>query len=104
MLEDFVSDQAVDTQPSTTWRARDTSKLPVPTPLMFRIRVAARDAAEPFWSAGWRLHDLMVANVGVHDRLRTALFRVDFWAPREAAHLVELEIEATPGARMRRNT
>jgi hypothetical protein len=103
------------------------SKLPVPTPLVFKCRVAIRDAAEAFWGAGWKLHDLKVRDPGLHARLLSAISRMDMACPREKANEIELvaaaralvvmwkeaaaampaqkpetETAPTPGARMRR--
>jgi hypothetical protein len=53
------------------------SELPRPTPLVFKCRVAIRDAAEAFWGRGWRLHDLKVLSPELHRRLHSALSRFD---------------------------
>jgi hypothetical protein len=53
------------------------SKLPRGTPLGFKCRTAIRDAAEAFWGAGWKLHDLKARNADLHKRLLDALSAVD---------------------------
>ena len=45
------------------------SKLPKPTPLVFKCTTAIRDTAEAFWGAGWKLHDLKVRDVDLHKQL-----------------------------------
>jgi hypothetical protein len=53
------------------------TKLPRGTPLAFRCRTAIRDAAEAFWGAGWKLHDLRVRDADLHKRLIDAISATD---------------------------
>jgi len=45
------------------------SKLPKPTPLVFKCQTAIRDTAEAFWGNGWKLHDLKIQDAGLHKQL-----------------------------------